>query len=181
MTDEDRTTLAALTVQMCRELLAANGEPFELVLTEPALAADQQSLLVAAIGLGRPDLRGALVLAGRSALFRATLPTELAGQEVGDADLADWAGEMANQLAGRLKNRLCHVGLDFITGTPTVVKGDHLDLRLGKGPDGLGLKLRVKNERLDVFLEVKREDGNSLLAAGTRPATASPEGDVVLF
>jgi chemotaxis protein CheX len=182
MTNEDRTTLAALIVQMCRELLAANGEPFEIALGEPALTEGNEPLLTASIGLGRPDLRGALVVVARPALFQATFPAELAGTgQVQEQDLADWAGELSNQLLGRLKNRLCHLGLDFSVGSPIVVHGDRLHLRVGDGPDALGCKLRVRNERMDVYIEVIREDGNALLSAGAHPVTASPEGDTVLF
>jgi chemotaxis protein CheX len=181
MTNDDRTTLAALLVQMCRELLAGAGEPFEVMLGAPPLTSSGEQLLAASIGLGRPDLRGAMVLVGPPALFEATFPAELAVSTPQTQDLADWAGEMTNQLLGRLKNRLSPLGLDFSVGSPIVLHGDHLHLRLHDGPDSIGCRLRVRHQRLDVYIEVTREDGNPLLAAGAHPVSSAPEGDTVLF
>lgn len=182
MTNDDRTTLAAVLVEMSRQLLAPNGEPFEVVIADAAVAEDQrESRLAVSVGLGRPDLKGALVVMARSAFFRATYPAAQPGQTVSAEDIADWAGEVGNQLLGRLKNQLCQLGLDFSVGVPIVFQGEGLHLRLSDGPNSLRCRLRVHHERVDLFLEVTRTDGAALLATGNRPATASLEGDVVLF
>ena len=43
-------------------------------------------------------------------------------------DLADWLGELSNQLAGRFKNKLCQFGLQPQLTTPTTVSGKMLML-----------------------------------------------------
>jgi chemotaxis protein CheX len=184
MTNNDRDTLAALLVQMCREMLAPSGESFEVVLVDPAPAGtDEQDMLAASVGLGRSRLRGALVVLASPSFFRATYPGEAVRETgVADEDLADWAGELGNQLLGRIKNRLCQLGLEFSVGAPTVVRGGRLRLRPGDGPSRVACRLRVRNERVDLFLEIIAEDGEPLLTASAAPApTTSTEGDTLLF
>lgn len=41
---------------------------------------------------------------------------------------ADWIGELCNQLAGRLKNKLCCFGVDLSMSTPTTVRGQFLSV-----------------------------------------------------
>jgi chemotaxis protein CheX len=180
MTNDDRATLDALLAEMCREMLAPNGEPFEIVLTDPALT-PEPSMLATSIGLVGPDVKGVLVMITLPGFLRATYPPELSALPAGDDDLADWAGELANQLLGRLKNRLCTLGLDFNQSMPTVVRGDRLKLWVDDRPNSLGCRMRIRNERVDFYLEAIRPDGAALLAAGPRPTTASREGQGFLF
>ena len=44
------------------------------------------------------------------------------------ASAEDWIGELSNQLAGRLKNKLCMYGLNLNLSTPTTVRGNQLHI-----------------------------------------------------
>ena len=78
----------------------------------------------AAIGFTGDRLKGALVLSlGRRSLV-ASMPE---GSRESDEILADWAGELANQLLGRLKNGLWASGLEIALGTPVTFVGVNLE------------------------------------------------------
>jgi len=78
----------------------------------------------AAIGFTGDRLKGALVLSlGRRSLV-ASMPE---GSRESAEILADWAGELANQLLGRLKNGLWASGLEIAVGTPVTFVGVNLE------------------------------------------------------
>jgi CheY-specific phosphatase CheX len=177
MKNDDRTVLASLLVQMCRDMFAPNNEPFEeLPAGDPP--PDRANLLASCIGLSGSTVRGALVVVARPTFFKATYPSEL-GVPRNEDDVADWAGEVANQLLGRIKNRLSTYGLDFTTSTPTVVRGDRLQLRIDEN-NTIRRGLMVRSERVDIHFEIERDDDQPLLANGAT-GTATPEGHAFLF
>jgi hypothetical protein len=77
--------------------------------------------LIASIGFSSPVLSGSLLMALPNAVVEHTLPTP-------DANLADWSGELVNQLLGRLKNQLLHYEVVINLALPVVVSGG--DFRL---------------------------------------------------
>jgi chemotaxis protein CheX len=178
MKKEDNVVLAALLVQMCRDLFAGNGEPFEELSVDTPVP-DREGLLAACIGLSGQAVRGALVVVARPSFFKQMYPQEL-GVPRSEDDLADWAGELVNQLLGRLKNRLSSYGVDFTTSMPTVVRGDRLQLRAEEPPSILR-PIKVRDERVDIHFEIKRDDDLPLLVAKGSEDTASPEGQAFLF
>jgi CheY-specific phosphatase CheX len=177
MKNEDRTVLTSLLVQMCRDMFAANGEAFE-ELNGADAPPDRENLLAACIGLSGTTVRGALVVVGRPTFFKATYPAEL-GIPRTDDDVADWGGEVANQLLGRIKNRLSTYGLDFTTSTPTMVRGDRLQLRIDES-NTIRRPLNIRSERVDIHFEIERDDDQPLLANGAT-GSATPEGHAFLF
>jgi chemotaxis protein CheX len=174
MTSDDRATITALLVEMAREMFAGNSDFSEEPGDVPAVAGVDR--VAATVGLGGPDLRGALVMIARGSFFRATYPPELG--EPSEADLNDWAREVVNQLLGRMKNRFARFGVNFNISTPTVVAGDHLR---PEPPMHITQSLRIGDERVEVYFHMVRDDGKSLLAHGGPPVAASAEGDALLF
>ena len=81
--------------------------------------------LGAAIGFTSAHVRGVLAIAVDEQLASAMHP--LTGSD--SASSTDWIGELANQLLGRLKNKLLAYGVELALSTPVVVQGT--DLRLG--------------------------------------------------
>jgi CheY-specific phosphatase CheX len=77
--------------------------------------------LVSVIGFSSELLSGSLVLALPLAVAQGTLP-------VPEASLADWSGELANQLLGRLKSKLLQYQVSINMGLPVVVSGDGITL-----------------------------------------------------
>jgi hypothetical protein len=178
MKKEDNIVLATLLVQMCRDLFAGNGESFEELSGSTEPPDREAGLLAASIGLSGQAVRGALVVVARPTFFKHTYPQEL-GVPRNEGDLSDWAGELVNQLLGRIKNRLSSYGVDFTTSMPTVVRGDRLQLGTEDPPSVLRFMI-VGNERVDVHFEIERNDDQPLMGKESAEA-ASPEGHAFLF
>ena len=107
-----------------RELRLASSEFFGhfALPVRPCAAAEtlgDKAVLAAAIGFTGRQARGSLALTLPKALALETAPLEALEELV----LSDWVGEMANQLLGRLKNRLIPHGVDIRLSTPTIVEG----------------------------------------------------------
>jgi CheY-specific phosphatase CheX len=77
--------------------------------------------LVSIIGFSSDMVSGALLLAMPNSLVERTLPAP-------DSSLADWVGELANQLLGRLKNQLLDYHVVVNMSLPVVVSGGRLSL-----------------------------------------------------
>jgi CheY-specific phosphatase CheX len=74
--------------------------------------------LVSVIGFAGRGVSGTLVLGATEEPLERSKP--------GDASERDWIAELANQLLGRIKNKLMRVGIDFYAMPPAVVSGKHL-------------------------------------------------------
>ncbi|MDD9942496.1 MAG: chemotaxis protein CheX [Myxococcales bacterium] len=86
--------------------------------------------LGAAIGFTSEHVRGVLAIAVDERLAKDMNPlsTDDSGAENSKANSTDWIGELANQLLGRLKNKLLANGVELALSTPVVVQGTHLRL-----------------------------------------------------
>jgi hypothetical protein len=91
----------------------------------PASHTPPDSGLVAVIGFTSPELRGAMALLLSEDVVRATHTIHAHPSE---AERRDWAGELANQLLGRVKNLLIAWGPVVSMSTPMVVSGNALSL-----------------------------------------------------
>ncbi len=140
--------------------------------TDPAT----EPTILATVGLSADDLRGALVVIGPPEFFRKTYPLPAPGEN----DVRDWAGEVANQVLGRLNNRFARLGCVFSVGIPAIVCGD--DLRVELAADRPHASLRGRLGGLDVFMvfDVQRTDGSALFRPGEMAETVA-EGDGILF
>jgi CheY-specific phosphatase CheX len=77
--------------------------------------------LISTIGFSSPAMSGSLLLAMPNSVLQQTLPTP-------DANLADWSGELANQLLGRLKNQLLNYEVAINLALPVVLSGAEFSL-----------------------------------------------------
>jgi CheY-specific phosphatase CheX len=102
--------------EACRTLFQAYG--VELTEIDPNEASADTFLLGAVIGFSGPGLRGTIILASTEMALKDSNPT--------DGSLRDWIAELANQLVGRVKNRLLRDGVDVYVTTPVVMRGEHL-------------------------------------------------------
>jgi chemotaxis protein CheX len=184
MTNQEREIFSSALVEVCAELLTVQGKVLEpqpaVAGAVPAISGDLGTV-VASVGLSGPDVKGALVVMGGPDFFRSIYPAELAtAAGIADADLADWAGEVANQILGRLKNRFCGRGLDFSISTPTVIRGVRLQVCAGEPTSGIHRSLAVEGQPVDVYFQVARKDDQPLLR-DEGSSTASAEGETLLF
>jgi hypothetical protein len=71
------------------------------------------------MGFGGKRMRGALVMAATREPLERTNPGGLTSQR-------DWVCELANQLMGRIKNRLLALDVEIFLATPAGLSGDNL-------------------------------------------------------
>jgi CheY-specific phosphatase CheX len=98
----------------------------------------------------------------------------LASNPVGGS-LRDWIAELANQLAGRIKNKLLAHGAEVYVNTPVVLRGEHL----APLPRQELLPLTFSTDGGNVFVWIELET-NSDVSLGP-PAVALAEGETLLF
>jgi CheY-specific phosphatase CheX len=112
--------LDGLAQEATAALFSTYGMPVEQ--DGPVAARGLQSAsLVSIIGFSSHALSGSLILSLPQAVAERTLPVE-------GASLADWSGELANQLLGRLKNQLLKYQVVINMSLPVVLSGDSLKL-----------------------------------------------------
>lgn len=94
------------------------------------------------------------------------------------ADLrADWVRELANQLMGRIKNRLLHFGARVELGAPVTVDGEQVALQLRSSSTGVYVGRAPQGEVVVTLQGMPEESELSYVGAGSQAS----EGDVLLF
>ncbi|HEY3497078.1 MAG TPA: chemotaxis protein CheX [Polyangiaceae bacterium] len=151
-----------------------------LSLSREADSAKSPDDMGASIGFAGPELRGALVLISTRKLVRLALPREVQDRS-SDEQLADWMGELANQLLGRIKNKLIAYGVNLAMGTPAVMLG--LDLARKDRHRGVRrqFSFRHAEEALSVYLDAVAPAEFKLKVPSVPPVGGIVEGDVAFF
>ena len=122
---EIRSTLVDLLSDACTELFAG----YEVMLTnnEQVKGLEEAGInLIALIGLSDSAFRASLTICVTSDLLTSSFPAP--EESISESDLHDWLGELANQLAGRFKNKTVPYGRKLELGIPTVIQGSHLKI-----------------------------------------------------
>jgi CheY-specific phosphatase CheX len=83
---------------------------------EEAPKEDPGHEVVAVIGYAADEVRGGMALGISKKLAEMTMPTP-------DTPLYDWAGELANQILGRVRNKMLAYQIDVQISTPVVLHG----------------------------------------------------------
>ena len=123
MNQESLRRIDQFVVASTQDLFKSYGMSASLA-DSPGKQAENQ--FTAAIGFTAVDLRGLLVFAMDRGRAASSLPPNLKGREQGDEIVADWVGDLSNQLLGRLKNRFGSVGIDISLSTPIVFVGTEI-------------------------------------------------------
>lgn len=137
--------------------------------------------VVATIGFGG-DMRGAITLHARRSAVISLVPRHHRSLVEGDdLALADYMGELANQLLGRFKNRLLSHRACLVAAIPTSSIGTEVRL----GPSCYGASVRehgVLWEDGCVFIRLEVSlPAELVLEEASEMPDAITEGDVVLF
>jgi CheY-specific phosphatase CheX len=174
------TSLDTLDKVICESLVglfAVNGVNLDAKASD---AEGPEHTLAASIGFAGERLRGVLVLTAGRDLVAASRPTQFQHLLSVDAELCDWMGELANQLLGRIKNRLLRYGIDFEMSIPAVVQGRHLKRAL---PDAsLSRQMCFSHAMGSVCLCFDaRADNLAALMAAPPAVESMAEGEVMLF
>ena len=94
----------------------------------------------------------------------------------------DWMAELANQLFGRIKNRLLRRGLHLLGAPPAVIGGDHLVALTGRSECQPIVLRSPGGGRVCVWLDyVIRDDLPFALSDGEPGARIPNEGEILLF
>ena len=123
------------------------------------------------MGFGGKQIRGALVMAATREPLERTNPGGLTSQR-------DWVCELANQLMGRIKNRLLALGVEILLATPAGLSGDNLSPGKLRAPQvfaaGTGF--------VCVWIDCETTDGFELPTSPPPAAeVAVAEGETLLF
>lgn len=129
--------------------------------------------LFGVMGFGGKQMRGSLVLAATREPLEVTNPGGVTSQR-------DWICELANQLLGRVKNRLLASGVEIMLAIPAGLTGDNLCF--------IPSKLRAPQVfaaakgYVCVWIDCEFAEGFELPASILDAAgTAAPEGETILF
>jgi CheY-specific phosphatase CheX len=125
MNQESLTHLDRVIHESSLELFAAYNVRLE---TGEFAGKRSREIYAATIGFTCPELKGAIVITLCRGLAVNSLPPQLAGRAGESSIVADWTGELSNQLLGRIKRKLAGFGIDIALSTPVVFKGQGLDL-----------------------------------------------------
>lgn len=109
------------------DLMGHYGVPLTEIVFGPPRPGPAQRQVAAVIGFGGEHLGGTMVIQAPRSLIAGCLPSPLLRAR-GDAAVADWIGELANQLLGRLKSRLVRCGASFMMTPPTHLMGNELEI-----------------------------------------------------
>ena len=159
--------VGAIAEQACQQLFQAYG--VDLKPTSEPWGAVGERQLCGIIGFVGRRLRGTCVLAGSEAPIIASCPAS--------GGTRDWVGELANQLAGRLKAKFLALGVEVHLTTPVVLSGMRLEplptrnheRRLFATDDG----------QVMVWIEVDSPEG--IVLGSEHPFPHGGEGDILLF
>lgn len=131
MNNESLAILDNIINESTLSLFAVSGMQLVPVTDLPE---EHDHTFAATIGFTNPRLRGMLVLTTDRNMVSRSRPAELRSSTPSEQDLNDWAGELVNQLIGRIKNQLLRHQIDLQLSIPSVVRGKLLRRAL---PDAL--------------------------------------------
>jgi hypothetical protein len=172
MRNPDNRAIDDLVFDCCRELFSdysLDALPRGIEEFPPA----ERLALCGVMGFGGRQMRGALVLAATREPLEKTNPGGFGSQR-------DWICELANQLMGRVKNRLLTVGVEILLATPAGLSGDNLNLAPGKvrTPQVFA----IENGFVCVWIDCELSEGFELVMTPSGGFEAAmPEGETVLF
>ena len=132
------------------------------------------------IGFTASPARGSLVLAVSAGVLGRSLP--IPDMPRTPKNLSDWAGEMSNQLLGRIKNQLVPFGLEIELSIPVVVMGKDLSCFGVEGAVQRSASFQNEGDIVDVHFFVSEADAWELDESHLIEEDDSlSEGDVELF
>lgn len=133
------------------------------------------------IGYTGESMKGSMVLVCERELLDKSHPNHGMGMPVGEPEILDWVGEAANQILGRIKNKLSAGGVKFAMGTPTTVTGKSMQITAPKGGHVVSMGFVGPYGPLSIYLLTVLDAGLVISAAALAAPTAAAEGASILF
>ncbi len=159
--------ISKLASSACAELFAAYG--LELQPSDRSWADSDERLLCGVVGFVGRKLRGSCLVAGGEQPLGASCPS---GNQ-----LRDWVGELANQLAGRMKTKLLAHNVEVSLTTPIVISG----VRLEPLPRSNVEPAVFISDAGAVLVWAEVETREDFVLGSEHPSASTGEGDVLLF
>ena len=181
MTEDWKVVHDRLT-ECCHALFEGVGLQLTVVEKAAPQPARSGERLAAFIGFSGDEMRGSITIDLPSPLVAQVHPAASAGRTLDKDELCDWAGELANQLLGRLKNSLTCYSVLLQLSTPSCVWG-----RMSHGtklpPQGsIELHLSTGQEIVIVYFDAEMlkpiDFSNPSAGAGQE---SQAEGDMLFF
>ena len=179
--------LDGVLLRSTEELFGRRGIPVTLPVAETSLQIDDLHV-GAVIGFDGPQIRGSLMLictfqgAARSRPARLGGAAQLSSGVSRDWILVrDWTGELANQLVGRVKNRLLVFGIGFQIATPMALSGRGLALAVRKPINARTLVFGRGEECIRIVIDLASEPPLTSTMPSPGAEEAAREGDVIEF
>ena len=134
-----------------------------------------------AVGFTGPEIRGAFLMTTRQDLVELAWPSELRHQPASERDVCDWAGELVNQLVGRVKNALVPFGLALEQSTPTVVTGWHIHRAPAMTSIARRFLFDAGRGSIVLYFDAAVSEDFVLARSSDESLLSAAEGDVRLF
>jgi hypothetical protein len=92
----------------------------------------------------------------------------------------DWVGELANQLAGRLKNRLLARSVEVCYSTPVILRGEQLSLEANGPVETVWFRSEMGSQ-VGFWIDLDLADRFQMSEESDEEKAGLPEGDFLLF
>jgi len=133
----------------------------------------------ATIGFTSTDLHGVLVMTIAREIAARCLPPNLRVEAPKDEIVADWTGELSNQMLGRLKNRFHAVGVDISLSTPCVFIGKEMRHYSHESP--IQRSLYLDEGRVLIEFHADYEKDFEIKGEAEGAGSGPPEGEAIFF
>lgn len=135
--------------------------------------------LTAFCGFGSNHFRGSLTILGSVGLFSRLHPLPM---NMSPRNLADWACELMNQIAGRYRNRLLAYDVSLALAVPQSALAENVRLSSRLRRTRNPICFSIDNTILEAWIELNIRPGFKLADTPTdEPATAFKAGSVLFF
>lgn len=157
----------------------AGMESYKIAIVAMGSQSEVEASVASVIGFSGEMIKGSLAISSEKSLLDKSHPNHAMGMPVADADLSDWSGEIANQILGRIKNKVSKVGATFSMATPTNMVGKRMQITTPK--DGGSLQITVDGPfgQMTIFFLATLDP--ALVLDGSKAAETAKEGEAILF
>lgn len=165
-------TISNIIADCCIELF----EAYDVSISrKPNVPIEHQELVLGGIiGFTGDQMKGTLMLCATAGLLDAP--------KFGESSAQDWIGELANQLLGRVKNRLLSYGLVIHLSTPVTMQGHQLHPEpCHEEVEPLFLVTSSGEAGAVVWFDVEPPTTQELVPVISPEAQSQCEGELLLF
>jgi len=115
-------TLAAFDAAMSEATITVFGS-YGLALEAIDHSGEPEHELACCIGFTSADIQGSFLMTSTKTVVVSAWPEEIAVPSASDVSIADWFGELSNQVFGRTRSALNPRGFQVSQGTPALIYG----------------------------------------------------------